>query len=68
MGADHSIYVKNIETHALAFLPLNISAIGTVKDVNYWDDFAESKASLNLINVSSRDIWTELTKKSISDS
>jgi hypothetical protein len=31
MGADHSFYVKNIETHARAFLPLNISAIGTVK-------------------------------------
>jgi hypothetical protein len=30
MGADHSFYVKTIETHARAFLPLNISAVGTV--------------------------------------
>ena len=30
MGADHSFYVKTIEIHARAFLPLNISAIGTV--------------------------------------
>ena len=30
MGADYSFYVKTIETHARAFLPLNISAIGTV--------------------------------------
>ena len=30
MDADYSFYVKNIETHARAFLPLNISAIGTV--------------------------------------
>ena len=32
MGADHSFYVKTIETHARAFLPLNISAIGTVAE------------------------------------
>ncbi len=31
MGADHSFYVKTIETHARAFLPLNISAVGSVK-------------------------------------
>ena len=30
MGADYSFNVKNIETHACAFLRLNISAIGTV--------------------------------------
>ena len=30
MGADYSFYVKTIETHARTFLPLNISAIGTV--------------------------------------
>ena len=30
MGADHSFYVKTIETHARAFLPLNMSAIGSV--------------------------------------
>ena len=30
MGADYSFYVKSIETHARTFLPLNISAIGTV--------------------------------------
>ena len=33
MDADYSFYVKNIKTHAHAFLPLNISAIGTVKGV-----------------------------------
>ena len=33
MGADHSFYVKTIETHARAFLPINISAIGTVNAV-----------------------------------
>ena len=30
MGADYSFYVKVIETHVRTFLPLNISAIGTV--------------------------------------
>ena len=30
VGADYSFYVKTIDTHARAFLPLNISAIGTV--------------------------------------
>ena len=30
MGADYSFYVKTIETHARTFLPLNISAIGSV--------------------------------------
>ena len=33
MGADHSFYVKTIETHARTFLLLNISAIGTVFDL-----------------------------------
>ena len=31
MDADYTFYVKIIETHARAFLPLNISAIGTVR-------------------------------------
>ena len=30
MGADYTFYVKIIETHARAFLPLDILAIGTV--------------------------------------
>ena len=30
MGADYSFYVKIIETHARAFLTLNILAIGRV--------------------------------------
>jgi hypothetical protein len=30
MDAEYSFYVKNIETHVRTFLPLNISAIGTV--------------------------------------
>ena len=30
MGADYSFYVKTIETHARAFLTLNILAIGSV--------------------------------------
>ena len=29
MGADYLFYVKTIETHAHAFLPLNISAVGS---------------------------------------
>ena len=32
MGADYLFYVKTIETHARTFLPLNISAIGTVSE------------------------------------
>ena len=31
MGADYSFYVKIIETHARAFLALNISAISSVE-------------------------------------
>ena len=30
MGADCSFYVKSFEIHARAFLPLNISAVGSV--------------------------------------
>ena len=30
MGTDYSFYVKTVETHARAFLTLNILAIGTV--------------------------------------
>ena len=30
LGAENLSYVKSIETHARAFLPLNISAIGSV--------------------------------------
>ena len=33
MGADHSFYVKTIETHARTFLPLNISAVGSVTQI-----------------------------------
>ena len=28
MGADYTFYVKTIETHVRAFVPINISAIG----------------------------------------
>ena len=31
MGADHSFYVKTIETHSRAFLPLNISTACNVE-------------------------------------
>ena len=31
IGADHSFYVKTIETHAPTFLTLNILGIGRVK-------------------------------------
>ena len=31
MGADYTFYVKTIETHVRAFVPINISAIGTVR-------------------------------------
>ena len=30
MDADSTFYVKSIETHVRAFLPLNISAVGSV--------------------------------------
>ena len=30
MGADYTFYVKSIETHVRAFLPLNISAVSSV--------------------------------------
>ena len=30
MGADHSFYVKTLETHVRTFLPLNISAVCSV--------------------------------------
>ena len=33
MGADYSFYVKNIETHARAFLTLNVLAIGRVTSI-----------------------------------
>ena len=33
IGAKYLSYVKSIETHARAFLPLNISAVGSVKRV-----------------------------------
>ena len=31
LGAEYLSYVKSIKTHARAFLPLNISAVGSVK-------------------------------------
>ena len=34
LGAEYSSYVKSIETHARAFLTLNILSIGTVKGFN----------------------------------
>jgi hypothetical protein len=36
MGADYSFYVKTIDTHARAFLTLNILAIGRVKELGAW--------------------------------
>ena len=30
LGAEYLSYVKSIETHARTFLPLNISAVGSV--------------------------------------
>ena len=33
MGADYAFYVKTIETHACAFLALNVLAIGRVTSV-----------------------------------
>ena len=33
LGAEYLSYVKSIETHARPFLPLNISAVGTVQNV-----------------------------------
>ena len=37
MGANYSFYVKTIETHAHTFLPLDISAIGTVSGIHLSD-------------------------------
>jgi hypothetical protein len=36
MGADYAFYVKTIETHARAFLALNILAIGKVNKFTYF--------------------------------
>ena len=35
MGAEYFFYMKSIETHARAFLPLNISAVGSVETIKY---------------------------------
>ena len=35
MGAEYLFYMKFIETHARAFLPLNKSAIGSVMNFTY---------------------------------
>jgi hypothetical protein len=39
MVADYSFYVKTIETHARAFLALNILAIGRVLSANFKTTF-----------------------------
>ena len=36
MDADYTFYVKSIETHERAFLPLNISAVSSVAGVIAW--------------------------------
>ena len=35
LGAEYLSYVKSIETHLSAFLPLNISAVGSVKGIKF---------------------------------
>ena len=45
MDADYLFYVKNIETHARAFLPLNISAIGTVLQDSPIQEMARNQGS-----------------------
>ena len=51
LGAENLSYVKSIETHARAFLPLNILSIGTVcwllpkvSTVSFWFQKKESNA------------------------
>ena len=40
LGAKYLSYVKSIETHALTFLPLNISAVGSVHSmIILWKKF-----------------------------
>ena len=36
MGAEYLFYMKSIETHARAFLALNILGIGTVQYKTWW--------------------------------
>ena len=42
MGADYFFYVKTIETHARAFLALNILAIGRVQPVGKSNEISKS--------------------------
>ena len=48
MDADYSFYVKNIETHARAFLPHNISAIRTVLQFK-WQKKKECAVSTSIL-------------------
>ena len=52
MGADYTFYVKTIENHARTFLPLNISAVGSVLD-----EFSDSASDrIVLYNMSRKTI------------
>ena len=48
MGADHSFYMKTIETHVRTFLPLNISALCKTESDN-WTGFG-GLGGLKLLN------------------
>ena len=52
MGAENLSYLKSIETHARTFLPLNISAIGSVSWLTVLAKNAKSwKTGITLANV-----------------
>ena len=42
MGADYTFYVKTIETHAPAFLTLNILAMGRVSELSSKEKTAQA--------------------------
>jgi hypothetical protein len=46
LGAKYISYVKSIETHARAFLTLNILSIGTVKELFVFIEMKQKKNSL----------------------
>ena len=46
LGAEYLFYVKSIETHARAFLTINIPSIGTVYWINQYLHIYNSKKSI----------------------
>ena len=60
MGANYTFYVKTIDTHACAFLTLNILAIGRVKSIRYIELKAEIEATKSFESL--REKWTNIYK------